>query len=192
MRLIYPGLGIGLALLICAPACGGDDDDDTGTQVDGAPGSADGAPSGDASAGPDAGQGNGDASSGLYPLQLIRPACAPNDAPALRILLGSPIVDDFCAVNNVSSSANLEVWVTEIVAPMTITFAPTEAMGQGELCDADGSCRPFDTGEVHFDTYEESSGATGTWRLISGAEQFTGTFDATWCEPDPPEPDCPS
>ena len=170
--------------------CGGDDDDGGASQADSAAGgNADGSPGSDGAASPDGGEGRADAAGGMYPLQLIRPACAPNDAPAVRILLGSRIDEDVCAVSAVNPNVNLELWTTEIQAPVTFSFAPTEAIGRGIVCPGGNlPCQNYDTGEIHFDTYKEAGGATGQWRLLAGEREVSGTFDSTWCDPDPPEP----
>ena len=188
MRLTTTGLGVGLAVLTSMLGCGDDDNGGSGAQTDAAQGGRDAAQGGSDAAAADGGADR-DAAPGSYPLQLIRPACAPNDAPSIRILLGSGIIDATCAVNDIAGSVTLELWTTEIVAPVTFTFAPTEAIGRGQICPGGNApCLVYETGEIHFDTYKEGAGASGTWQLVADDEPMSGTFDTTWCDPDPPEP----
>jgi hypothetical protein len=176
----------GLVLLLAVAACG-DDDDDDGTG--GSP--SDGSPGADAAAGSDAGSaGDGapGADGGRYSVQLVSPSCGPADQAAVAILLGEP-TGGSCAVDDSAPSVRLEVWTREITAPAMFSFAPGEALGGGQLCPGgERPCLSYATGDISFDTYDETSGATGSWRLIDEAGTVTGSFDATWCDPDPPRP----
>ena len=67
------------------PACGGDDDGGGGGDGDGA---ADGAPESAADGAPG---DEADAAPSSFVAHLIRPACAPNDGAAVRVLLGDPV-----------------------------------------------------------------------------------------------------
>ena len=174
----------GLAILLAAAACGDDDDGTGGSPSDGSPGA-------DAADGSDAGttgDGAPGADGGQYTLQLVGPSCGPVDQPSIAISLGDP-TGASCAVDDSAPSVRLSVWTQEITAPVTFSFAPTEALGDGQLCPGgDLPCRSYPTGDIRFDTYDEGSGATGSWRLQDDESTVTGTFGATWCDPDPPRP----
>ena len=174
----------GLAVLLVVAACGDDDDGSGGSPSDGSPGADAG---GDAGTGADGAPG-GDASVGEYSLHLVMPWCGPADQGAIAVVLGEAD-GNRCAVDDAAASVRLEVWTRDITAPVTFSFAPTEALGSGILCPGgEQPCRTFPYGDIRFDTYDEESGATGSWRLQGAEDTVTGTFDATWCDPDPPRP----
>jgi hypothetical protein len=185
MRYRTPGL-----VLLCAvvAACGGDDDggeDGTGADASSADASAGG---GDSGAGSDAGS-RGDAGAGPYARHIIAPWCAPNDGPAVRISLGDADAQDSCAIDELAPHVLLDVWTQEIEAPVTYSFAPTEASGSGAFCPGGTApCRSFSTGDIHFDAYAAGESGVGTWRLLGDEEMMTGDFNATWCEPANPPP----
>lgn len=167
-----------LSSLLIAGACGGDDDDNGG-------GGADGSPEGTADASPD----DSDATPSSYAAHLIRPSCAPNDGAAVRILLGESIGGTGCDVDDEASMVELEVWTQEIEAPETFEFGDDAFIGAGRNCPGgEEPCFSFVDGEVHFDSYDEGTGAAGTFVLGTGNEQVTGTFSADWCVPVPAEP----
>ncbi|HKE19928.1 MAG TPA: hypothetical protein VKB80_33875 [Kofleriaceae bacterium] len=180
----------GLVLLLAVTACGDDDDGSGGSPSDGSPGAdvGGGGGGGDAGTGAD-GAAGGDASVGEYSVQFVMPWCGPADQGAVAVVLGEA-GGDRCAVDDAEASVRLEVWTRDITAPVTFSFAPTEAMGSGIVCPGgEQPCHTFPTGDIRFDTYDEDSGATGSWRLQGGGQDtVTGTFDATWCDPDPPRP----
>jgi hypothetical protein len=188
---------LGLAFLLLVTACGGDDDSD-GAQTDAAAGDgADAAPGGGDAATQDAAANDGgteaDASTTVYPVQLIRPSCSPPppplSRPSIRVLLGDePTGGETCAVDDTRASVTVEVFTRDIVAPMTFNFG-TSVGGRGSYCaGGDAPCREYDIGSITFDTYEAGVGASGSWRLVAeGVEDLTGRFDGEWCEPDPPE-----
>ena len=168
-------------------ACGGDDDGDGGSGADGSP-SSDASAEADGGAAADAG-GRGDASAGQYPLHIISPSCGPADGPAVRITLGEPDAQDSCAIDQLAPHVLLDVWTQEIEAPVTFSFAPTEASGSGAFCPGGTApCRSYPNGDIHFDTYAAGEGARGNWRLLGDEEMVTGDFDAAWCEPANPPP----
>jgi hypothetical protein len=178
----------GLAILLSLFACG-DDDGDGGSSADAAP-ETDASDDGNGDGGTDASP-DGDASVGELPVHVIHPWCGPADQPAVRIALGQEDAQNDCAVDESATSVQLDVWTLEIEAPVTFSFSPNEAMASGALCPgAPAQCRSFLYGDIHFDTYEEGSAATGTWRLLGEDEEdsVNGTFEARWCEPDPPVP----
>lgn len=176
MRATQPSLVLLFALI----ACGGDDDT-SGTQAD--------ASTNDAAAGGDAAlQDGGDRGDAAASVQLIVPFCAPNDAPSLRIALGEPAGGDDCALDDFAPSVTVEIWTQIISAPIIVSFSPTEGFGSGTICPGgDPPCRTYDTGDITFEKYEEGKSASGSWRLFAGSEVLSGTFDSTWCEPDPPD-----
>jgi hypothetical protein len=185
----------GLVFALSVAGCGDDDDspatdaapdddpDATAGDDDAAPGGADAGDDDDAAPTPDAGPSP-------YPTHFIRRACAPNDGPAVRMLLGHGVDGALCTLDPVSSSVNIELWTQDIEAPGTYLFSARDPLGAGQVCiGGDGPCVIYQEGEIVFDTFELDVGASGTWRLFGdrGFEE-SGTFDATWCDPDPPEP----
>jgi hypothetical protein len=168
--------------------CGGDDDG-AGETVDGSPTGGDGSPGGDGGGDPDGGAGD-DAAAGEFAVQIIRPSCAPNDGPAVRILLGAED-GEACAVSDDTPYVDLQAWASpaEIVAPATFSFAPGESNGAGALCPGgDIACRTFDTGSITFQTFRDGVDASGTFVMYGEGADVQGDFETTWCVPDPPEP----
>ncbi|HWM85593.1 MAG TPA: hypothetical protein VNO33_07140 [Kofleriaceae bacterium] len=175
---------LGIALLVAMVGCGGDDDGSDGPGVDGSTGGSDAAgQGGEADAGADE-----DAAVGELTRHIISPACGPADGPALRIQLGAAGAAP-CAIDEAAPSVRLDAWTQDIVAPMTISWAPGEALGTGSLCPGgEDTCRTYSAGDITFQTFDAEQGAAGTWRLLEGDQPVTGTFDATWCEPKVPDP----
>jgi hypothetical protein len=178
-----------LALILATFGCGGDDDDDDdpgGTVIDATPSGSDASPTADAAPAAD---GGADASVGEFAAQLVRPSCAPNDALAIRVLLGTAADGDGCGLDEDAESVQFEVWTREIEAPAIFSFAPGEAIGTGQMCPGGGDpCRTYDTGQIQFEAYEEGGAASGSWTLYEGETMITGDFTATWCEPAVPQP----
>jgi hypothetical protein len=179
----------GLALLCTLiGACGGDDDGGDGDGGSGMDASGADASAGGGDSGADSGT-RGDGGAGPYARHIISPACAPNDGPALRIALGDPHAEDSCAIDQLAPHVLLNVWTQDIDAPVTISFAETEASGSGSFCPGGTApCRSFSSGDITFDSYAAGEGARGSWRLLGEEEMLTGDFDATWCETTPPPP----
>ncbi len=177
----------GLALILATFGCGGDDDDGPGgTVIDATPSGSDASPLADAALPPDGGT---DAAVGAFAVQIVRPSCAPNDAPAIRVLLGSAADGDGCAVDEDAESVRFEVWTRDIEAPAIFAFAPGEALGTAQMCPGGGDpCRTYETGQIQFDAFEDGGAASGTWVLYEGETMIDGDFTATWCEPVTPEP----
>jgi hypothetical protein len=168
-----------LSFLLLAGACDSGDDAGGG---------------GDADADAEGGSADGstddtDAAPSPYGAHLIRPSCAPNDGAAVRILLGEAIGGDGCNVDDGGAIVDLEVWTRDIEAPETVEFGDGDFTGAGTACPGgEEPCFTYQEGAIHFDRYDDGTGAAGSFTLGSGNEQVSGTFDATWCEPDPPEP----
>lgn len=170
---------LGLALVSWVGGCGGDDDD-----------SGDGGSIADASTG---GDGGGDAATdalaGPYARQVVRPSCAPNDALSTKVLLGLPDQEDECAVDDLAPNLTLEVWTRDIEAPITFTFAPGEALGTATLCPGgEAPCTTFESGSITFRSFAQGESAAGTWILYGEGDPLSGSFGASWCEPDVPDP----
>jgi hypothetical protein len=179
----------GLALILATFGCGGDDDDDSGgTDIDATPSGSDAATGADAAPAPDGGTDT-DAAVGDFAIQMVRPSCAPNDALAIRVLLGTAADGDGCALDEDAESVQFEVWTREIEAPAIFSFAPGEALGTAQMCPGGGDpCRSYETAQIQFDAYEEGGAASGTWTVYEGETMIDGDFTATWCEPVTPEP----
>lgn len=170
-----------LASLVLGPACGGDDDGGGGG---GGGDDADAAPEGGADGAPD----DPDAAPSLFEVNLIRPACAPNDGAAVRVLLGEPVEGTGCNVDATVSMVDLAVWTNEIDAPQTFDLEDG-FVGAAEVCPGgEEPCRSYHVGTIHFDTFEEGVGATGAFDVGEGADSLSGNFSADWCDPAPPEP----
>jgi hypothetical protein len=179
----------GLAFLLSLFACG-DDDGGSGSSADAAPESD--ASEDDGDGGTD-GSPDGDASAGEFAVHIIHASCGPADQAAVRIVLGDEDGQDDCAVDENAPSVQLDVWTQDIAAPVTFSFSPTESMASGALCAGGlAPCRSFPYGDIHFDTYDQGAGANGTWRLLGDDQDeiVSGTFEARWCEPDPPPGPC--
>ena len=160
-----------------AAACGGDDDGGGGGggDADAAADGADGAPD------------EADAAPSLFATNIIRPACAPNDGAAVRILLGEPVGGTGCNVDDSVSMVDLEVWTNDIDAPQTFDLA--DLTGAATVCPGgEEPCRSYNEGTIEFDTFEDGVSATGTFDVGEGADSISGNFSAEWCDPDPPEP----
>lgn len=187
MRKMLAVLGLVIPLSMSIGGCGGDDDG-AGETVDGSPTGGDGSPGGDAGD-VDAGGGD-DAAAGEFAVQIIRPSCAPNDGPAVRILLGAES-DDECAVSEEANRLDLQIWASpaEIEAPAIFSFAPGESNGAAQLCSGGNeSCRSFETGSITLTVFRDGVDAAGTFALSGEGTDISGGFEATWCTPDPPEP----
>jgi hypothetical protein len=181
---------VGFALLLALFACGDDDGGGSGSDADAAPESDASDEDGNNGDGGTA-DASGDGGAGEFAVHLIQPWCGPAEEPAIRIVLGQEDAQDDCAVDETATRVQLDVWTQEIEPPVTFSFSPTEAMASGALCTGDPApCRSFPYGDIHFDTYDEGNGANGTWRLLGDdqEETVTGSFEARWCDPDPPPP----
>ena len=168
-----------VASLMVSTACGGDDDGGGG----GGGGDADADPGGSADADTD----DTDAAPSGFAADIVRPACAPNDGAAIRVLLGEPLGGTTCGVDDTVSMVDLEVWTNDITAPQT--FDLEDLVGAATVCPGgEEPCRMYSTGTITFETFEAGTGATGSFDVGAGADSLSGNFSAEWCEPDPPEP----
>lgn len=169
---------LGLMLLVSSMiACGSSD---SGPGADGAP-SADANPNApDARIGPDG-----------RPVALdnhiIADDCAPNDGPALRLLMTGDSIGDECHADGLGESVEIRIYTRSIDAPETIVFDENNFAGNGTHCPGGAApCLLSESGELHFETYDAGVGATGTFLLQFQDSTLQGRFDATFCDPATP------
>lgn len=191
MRARLPWL---LLLVVGALSACGDDDGgttpgtdgggggDTGVMSDGgAPppppgdmGPADGAAPGEGGAGEGGMMGNGAAS--------IRHDCAPDDGPALRMIVARAGTD--CMPDTDGEHLTFYVFAgLPITAPQTVMLDPAGA--SAALCPgATAPCTDASGGSLTFDAYDDTR-ASGTFSIMVEEQLLEGTFDAVFCG-DPP------
>lgn len=170
-----------MPVLLLAAACGGDDDANgnggDGSQADAA-----------TSDGPSA-----DAPASSFAVNLVERTCGPTDGPAVTLALGAGHDPETCTLDvdagNLTISIYLDGWPVE--APVTYSFDPEDLTGAALMCPGgDAACRSASAGQVHFDTFSEGVGASGTYQLTMEGGPVTGGFDASWCQPEGGGPYC--
>lgn len=177
-----------LATIPFAPGCGGDDDDDSddSTEIDAAVDEPDASPESDASVTPDAGP-EVDGGADQYTAQIVEQSCAPNDALAISIKLGSSIDAKTCTLDFVDPTLVVDVHVApdEIDAPVTFEIDEL-ADGAVQVCPGGkNECLDGFTATVELDTFEAGEGATGTVTIRSKDSVVAEVeLDAGWCEPE--------
>jgi hypothetical protein len=119
---------------------------------------------------------------------IIADDCAPNDGPALRLLLTGDSIGAQCHADGLGESVELRIYTRNITAPETIVFDTSNFVGNGSHCLGGAApCLLSETGEIHFETFETDASATGTFLLrFQDDTTLQGRFDATWCTPDQP------
>lgn len=124
-----------------------------------------------------------DASPAQYAVNIIADECAPDDGPAVRLLLADTI-DENCRITDNSVALEISIWRQPLSAPATITFSATEQEGFGRFCPTGGNdCETAESGSVQLDMYNHGVGAAGSWQLTVSGSSLYGDFDATWCTP---------
>ena len=113
---------------------------------------------------------------------LIQSSCAPWDGAAIDITLAAEPVE--CKKRVTGSYVDLGVWRGfPIHAGQTVRFDAGSNDGYGSRCAKEGDCERARSGEIVFETYRESSGATGHYELhFKSGEVVKGNFDVKWCE----------
>lgn len=180
-----------LILLTAVPfslACGGDDDDDGSDdagQIDAAV-EADASPEIDASVTRDSGP-EVDGGADSYTAQIVEQSCAPNDALAISIKLGSSVDAKTCTPNFFDPTLVVEVFVgpDDIDAPVTYVIDEF-AEGAVQVCPGGkNECLDGFTATVELDTFEPGEGATGTVTIRGKDSVYAEVeLDAGWCEPE--------
>ena len=172
---------LALALMLFSfsitPAGCGDGDDD-GASIDAAAGEPD---AGGADAAPEA-----DAAAQTFATHVVYRSCGPLDGPAITVALSSEVDPETCTPNYFDPTVVFAVYVDPagIDAPASFSFGVVPG-GDGRVCPGGKqSCDEATAGDIHFDTFEDTSLATGTWMLVTDGGTARGEFDATWCEPE--------
>jgi hypothetical protein len=173
-------------VILLAAACSGDDD--------GGGGGGDG--DGDAHAvdsGATADGASADAPVSSFAVNLVERTCGPTDGPAITVALGAASDPETCSLDfdaaTLMISIYLDTW--DIEAPVTYTFDPDELTGSAQSCPGgEAACRAASGGELHFDTFSDGEGASGTYQLTLDSGPVSGGFDATWCTPEGGGPYC--
>lgn len=177
---------LGFCLIASAAACGNSTTPPGGVDAAGS-----GADAATADASPTAADARQhDAPPSPYASQVLAFTCAPNDGPALRLLLADSVDATTCRQDGFGPSLEIYLWVSpdSITAPQTITFSSGDANGSATHClGGTAPCLLFDQGEVTFDSYEDGVSGSGTYKLIQGDTVEEGSFDATWCDPATPK-----
>lgn len=178
-----------LAFSIASAACGDDDD-----QPDAAVGEADAAL-------PDAGgeidAGEADAAlpdaGGTYATQVFQHSCGPTDGPAITLVLSSEVDAKTCTPNFFDPTVVFTVYLDDFVieAPADFVFSNDILGGDGRVCPGGKvDCDAASAGEIHFETFDNGAGATGTWELTTERGVESGSFAATSCVPEGGDPIC--
>ena len=119
-----------------------------------------------------------------FTAQAITESCAPNDGPALRLVLSDSINAE-CGPSSTGESIELLIWAGTIDAPATFDFS-------GEPLDPGAALyRPVnatewqavDSGTIVFDSFDPAGTTSGSFYLQLGRASRRGTFQTTWCEP---------
>jgi hypothetical protein len=172
-------------LLIILAACGGDDDGGGGGDG-GDDSSADAASSGEDGSSTDAPDSG-------FAAAVVERTCAPNDGPAITLKLAAAVDPETCTPDFDAATLIISVYLDafEVNAPVTYTFDPESLSGSAESCPGgEGVCRDATAGQLHFDTFVEDEGASGTFELTIEGGPITGGFDAIWCNPEGGGPYC--
>jgi hypothetical protein len=180
-------LALALALLsiTIAPAGCGDDDGGSGEQPDAAVGVPDAGGEADAA-------DQVDAAVQTFATHVFQRSCAPTDGPAITVSLSSEVDPETCTPNYFDPTVVFAVYTDSFVidAPASFSFGVAPG-GDGRVCPgAKENCDEATAGDIHFDTFEDGETATGTWMLVTDDGPVSGTFDATWCEPEGGGPFC--
>ena len=66
----------------------------------------------------------------------------------------------------------------------TVSLSPDG--GYAYFCPGNdgGDCQEIEDGTITFDTWDPDEGTSGSFSIAGGTR--TGSFDASWCAPDPP------
>ncbi len=135
-----------------------------------------------------------DAGTAEYAGSYVTPDCAPDDGPAIRLLMWEVPVPE-CSADPSHGSLELYIFggtdsVFPITAPVTITSSGAGGgLGNGSATECPGGtppCRTSSDWSVTVETYEENAGASGTYTVTFAGETVSGRFDASWCSFAPP------
>jgi len=173
-----------VSVLLVLGACGGDDDDD-GSDGDGASADAAGSDSDGASA---------DAPESGFAVDIVEWSCGPADGPAFTLKLGGAYDPETCTIDFDTRNLTISIFLDELAveAPVTFSFGGEELRGSGQMCPGgEGACLTATAGTVHVQTWTEDEGASGTFELtMDGGDPIAGGFDAVWCTPEGGGPYC--
>jgi len=112
---------------------------------------------------------------------IMQASCAPWDGPAIAIRLTS----EPAQCKNVSGSyIDMGVWRGLPIHAGQVVSLSSSAGNEGfaSKCSKVGDCERAQSGTITFDTYQESSGASGRYELHFKSGDELGKFDAKWCE----------
>jgi hypothetical protein len=172
-----------LCALLLFTACSGDDDGATDgdiSAVDAAASAGDGAAA--------------DAAASGFGVDIVERTCGPADGPAITLKLGAAYDPETCTIDFDDDNLTINVYLDEVAieAPVTFTFDAEALTGSAQSCPGgEGACRSATSGEVHFDSFTEDEGASGTFELtMDGGGPVSGSFDASWCESEGGGPYC--
>jgi hypothetical protein len=114
---------------------------------------------------------------------FLKPACAPDDGPALRVGLwpGTLAERGACEAPSGEASFSMLWWTTAVEG----TWLQSPDDGSVDRCDGAGSCLPWQ-GRLVFDHLQEGVGASGRVDLWAcdegGCPETVGSFDLMWCD----------
>jgi len=119
-----------------------------------------------------------------FAVQLLADDCAPNDGPAIRLVLAPDQVD--CTTAGDGESVEIVLYRGDVVPPLTVTFSPVESYGTGFYCPGPGPCYDAQSGEVTFANFDRNGETVGSFRLNLQSSSVEGNFAAAWCTPPTP------
>jgi hypothetical protein len=126
-----------------------------------------------------------DAGPSSFPAHIAYRSCAPNDGPALTVVLGTASAQE-CAMDVDQPSLAITVYLPSyaIDPPVDYGFGGEVDTGFAEYCPGgDGPCASGGIGTLHVQTFEDGVGATGSFQVSLGSGPSAGSFDASACPP---------
>ena len=117
-----------------------------------------------------------------FPYGTMQASCAPWDGAAITLTLSTTPLH--CKRAAKGPFLNLGVWKDlPLHSGQVVKIAAGTSNGFASRCRKENDCEAVDSGEITFETFKESSGATGQYDLhFRNGDHLTGSFEVKWCD----------